>query len=83
MARNVVVVLLDKRRESAVTVQELFTKYGCFIRSRLGLHEVNDQCVDDGFIILELSNKDEAVKLQLELNTLTGVSAEVVHISLE
>ncbi len=53
----------------AVSVQNLLTKFGCSIKTRLGLHEVsNDKCNSEGIILLELTgNTDEMDKLENEL----------------
>lgn len=55
MAKNIMLVLVGKRRESAVQVQKLLTDYGCYIKTRLGLHDASESvCSEDGLIILEL-----------------------------
>ncbi len=55
MAKTIMLILVGKRRESAVAVQKLLTDYGCYIKTRLGLHEASETvCADDGLIILEL-----------------------------
>jgi hypothetical protein len=53
----------------AIKVQNLLTKFGCTIKTRLGLHEVsNDECNSEGIILLELTgNTDEMDKLENEL----------------
>lgn len=55
MAKNIMLVLVGKRRESAAQVQKLLTDYGCYIKTRLGLHDASESvCSEDGLIILEL-----------------------------
>ncbi len=55
MAKTIMLILVGKRRETAVTVQKLLTDYGCYIKTRLGLHEASETvCADDGLVILEL-----------------------------
>jgi len=55
MAKTIMLILVGKRRESAVAVQKLLTDYGCYIKTRLGLHDASETvCADDGLIILEL-----------------------------
>ncbi|HHP50672.1 MAG TPA: hypothetical protein ENM97_02075 [Moorella mulderi] len=75
-------VVVKHREKNAVKVQEILTKYGCIIRVRLGLHEVReDQCEDEGIIMLNLCGKEEEMKkLQEELNAVEGVFAERIHI---
>lgn len=59
-------------------VQELFTEYGCSIRTRLGLHEAGSNfCSPNGLIILEMVADDaESHKLADELNALEGVEVK-------
>ncbi len=55
MAKNIMLILVGKRRESAVAMQKLLTDYGCYIKTRLGLHDASETvCSDDGLIILEM-----------------------------
>jgi hypothetical protein len=39
--------------------QSLFTEYGCNIKTRLGLHEVENKCSPNGLVLLEMYG-DEA-----------------------
>lgn len=49
-------VYVQQRLVDAVKVQEVLTKYGCSIKTRLGLHEVSqDHCASDGTLLLELT----------------------------
>lgn len=53
-------VLLTDRMMNAAAVQALFTEYGCHIRTRLGLHNVDDSfCSAKGLVLLEMFG-DEA-----------------------
>jgi hypothetical protein len=72
MAKNIMLVLVGKRRESAVQVQKLLTDYGCYIKTRLGLHDASESvCSEDGLIILELVG-DKAKQQEL-FNALKNV----------
>lgn len=59
-------------------VQSVLTKFGCSIKTRLGLHEVNDEnCARSGIIILELTgSRDEFVKLENELLKIDGLAVK-------
>lgn len=51
-------VSLANRIEEAVKFQEVITKYGCTIRTRIGLHNVGEyRCVNNGIILLEVTDK--------------------------
>jgi hypothetical protein len=56
-------------------VQAILTKFGCTIKTRLGLHEVKDDyCARNGLIILELTGTiEEFYKLENELLKIDGL----------
>jgi len=71
-------VHITQRVKNAGCVQELFTKYGCSIRTRLGLHEADGQvCSPNGLIILELVD-DDAVTTEFSaaLKAIDGVEVQ-------
>ncbi|MDM8533718.1 hypothetical protein QUF55_03340 [Clostridiaceae bacterium HSG29] len=79
--RTVMGIEIQNREESAVKVQELLTKHGCIIKTRLGLHEVQNQCSASGFILLEFERKEtgEHDQLKNELNTIENVVAKTME----
>ena len=53
--RCVIGILITNRVENAAQIQSVFTECGCYIRTRLGLHEVTENiCSPTGLIILEI-----------------------------
>ena len=55
MNRTVLLILIESRMQAAVKVQEVLTKFGCLIKTRLGLHDVGPNiCAETGLIFLEL-----------------------------
>ncbi|MGI6393162.1 MAG: hypothetical protein ACOX2F_00255 [bacterium] len=63
MSKTIMLIMVGKRRETAVEVQKLLTEYGCSIKTRLGIHSAaGDACTEDGLIILELAGKEEEHK---------------------
>ncbi len=68
-------VLITNREKEAGNVQRLLTKFGCSIKTRLGLHEIaTDLCSPCGLILLELlGDTTEMDKLEKELSALSGV----------
>lgn len=84
MKRSVLLILVDKRKKEAVTVQKILTAWGCLIKTRLGIHDgVLDKCSEHGLIILELVGAAAKIKeLTRKLNLLPGVKAKLVNISL-
>lgn len=79
---TIMAVLIENRKAKAIAVQDLFTKYGCSIKMRLGLHETTNVCAEDGLVILQLTGSDEEIKgLESELNALVGVKTELITLS--
>jgi hypothetical protein len=57
-------------------VQSLLTKYGCSIKTRLGMHPVSREvCSQNGLILIEFMDDadDEAAKLEEELSKMSSV----------
>ncbi|MGC9363125.1 MAG: hypothetical protein ACP5FZ_00995 [Fidelibacterota bacterium] len=79
------IIVVNKRKKEAITVQKILTEWGCLIKTRLGLHEgVLDDCSDVGSIILELVGDPEKHKeLLRKLNLLAGVSAKLIDVPVE
>ncbi len=66
---------ITDRVKEVSDVQEILTKFGCTIKTRLGLHEVReDFCAGSGLILLELTgNREEFIKLENELLKIEGL----------
>ena len=77
-------ILIPDRVKDAVKIQEAFTKYGCSIKTRLGLHEAGDnKCARNGLIVLELTgDKKEWDKLEKDLTAIEGVKVEKMAFTL-
>jgi len=75
---NVLGVLIDNRVKNAKKLQDLLTEYGCYIKTRMGRHEVADNfCSDNGLIILELFGKIEKQKeLEDKLKEIEGAQIQ-------
>ncbi len=71
-------VQITDRVKEVSDVQAVLTKFGCSIKTRLGLHEVTeDFCARSGLIILELTgNPEEFVKLENELLKIEGLGVK-------
>ncbi len=84
MERTILVILVGKRKETAVNVQKILTGWGCMIRTRLGLHDGTlDNCAESGLIILELvGDKDKITEMTRKLELLEDVSVKLVKLSL-
>ncbi len=78
---SIMIVRVNHRQHSAEQLQKVFSRYGCSIKTRLGLHEAGDVCATDGLIILQLvRGVDDLNAFRNELNALEGVTAILVEI---
>ena len=76
MSKIIMGIQLQQRHETATGVQNLLTKYGCFIKTRLGVHQAaEDSCSEQGLIILEFmdNSEKEANEFEKELNEIKNV----------
>lgn len=69
---------ISNRVKHVPSVQAVLTEFGCYIKTRLGLHEVTDStCSPNGLLIVELvggqSKVDEFVKA---LSSIEGVDVK-------
>lgn len=74
--RNIMGIQVGHRESEALKVQELLTKNGCIIKTRLGLHESSEtSCSTSGLIILEfLPDKDaDIAALEKDLAALGSI----------
>lgn len=84
MEKSILLVLVGNRRQSAVEVQRILTEMGCYVKTRLGIHDGNpDECTNCGLIILELIG-DEAHKREVveKLKQVESVHVELVELSI-
>ena len=66
------------RIKHAERVQQLFTEYGCSIKTRIGLHDVRgDFCSPSGVILLELAGAEsEYHEFARKLSEIEGVEIQ-------
>ena len=71
-------VLITNREKEAGKVQSVLTKYGCSIKTRLGLHETTDELYNtNGLMLLELTgNISEMDMLEEELLGIDGAQTQ-------
>ncbi|MDY0216775.1 MAG: hypothetical protein RBS19_07465 [Bacteroidales bacterium] len=76
---------MSTRKETAETTQKLLTAWGCYIKTRLGLHDDTlNKCTDTGLVFLELvGDPDKHVEMERKLNLVKGITAKLVHMKLE
>lgn len=81
MDYNIMAIKLGERRKNSPDVQQVLSKFGCSIKMRLGLHETENVCADEGLLILQLTgDTDEMKKLEKALNDMDDVKAQMIKI---
>lgn len=76
--RYILGVRVTDRVKKVPDVQQIFTDYGCYIRTRLGLHDVQgDSCSPAGLILLDLVCDEAACEeMRAKLAALEGVEVQ-------
>ncbi len=66
------------RTEKALEVQNLLTEFGCYIKTRIGLHDASsDFCSPNGVILLEiLDNEERRAQLVGRLREIDGIDVQ-------
>jgi hypothetical protein len=71
-------VHISNRVKNVPAVQTILTNYGCYIKTRLGIHEVGqDNCSPNGLLIVELlGGNGKADAFVNELKSVEGVEVQ-------
>jgi hypothetical protein len=71
-------VLVREPGQAALEVQKVLTKYGCTIKTRLGLNELeNENLPGSGLILLELMGEEtECIRLENDLLAIPDVTVQ-------
>lgn len=78
---DIMAIKVDQRVQKAQEMQGVFTKFGCNVKVRLGLHEAGDVCSNQGLILLQLTGDEAELKeFEKELNGIEGVTAKSLKI---
>jgi hypothetical protein len=82
MKKSILIASLDHRSRCAQEFQKVLTRFGCHIKTRLGIHDgVLTQCSDRGLIILELVGSSVQISdFSRTLKAIPGVKVKTVSI---
>lgn len=82
MDKTILLILIGKRKESAVNVQKILTEWGCIIKTRLGLHDgVLENCTNQGLVICELvGTSEQKNELARKVTLLQGVTSQIINL---
>jgi hypothetical protein len=71
-------IYIKERLKDATPMQTLFTKYGCNIKTRLGLHDADENiCSGSGIVLLELiGNPEDIANFEKEAQVVSGVEIQ-------
>ena len=81
MAKKYVLgMLVTNRIENALQVQKVLTECGCNIKTRIGLHEADENvCSPNGLILIELFGDDSAcVEVERKLREIKGLQVRTM-----
>ena len=69
---------VSDRLKNAADVQKVFTEYGCNIKTRIGLHDVDaNVCSPSGVVLIEFfGGEGEATAMMAKLNEVEGVHVQ-------
>lgn len=72
---------LSTRMEFATNLQEILSKYGCNIKTRIGLHDINDgKCSDFGIILLEFIGDNNLLNIFIkELSAIEYMNVKIMN----
>lgn len=82
MKKTVMLILIGKRKESAVNVQKVLTGWGCIIKTRLGIHDgLLENCSNQGLLMLELvGDQSQKEELARKVGLISGVHSQLVEL---
>ena len=78
MKKIILGIHITNRMTKAAEVQRLFSQYGCNIKTRLGLHDVDaNACSPSGLVLLEMFGKEEdIIQLEKALKAIEGINVQ-------
>ena len=81
MAKIIGIRLLSRSKNVNV-FQNILSEFGCYIKTRIGLHHLNQGfCSDDGVILLEFTGNNEVLqKMKSKFNSINDVKLSVMDI---
>ncbi len=85
MTQNFLLIVINKRKNDSVKVQQVLTEWGCLIKTRLGLHsDTLENCSEVGTIFIELVGEvDKHKELAELLGKMSGVTAKLVEMQVD
>lgn len=74
---TIIGIKLTNRLELSAEFQEIITKFGCAIKTRIGLHTTcSNVCANWGTILLEIIDESKVSEIKRDLSRLEGVKVQ-------
>ena len=68
---------LQEREFDSIKFQQIISSYGCYIKTRIGLHDItNGVCAQNGLIILQTLDNEEVFQLINDLKSINNIKIE-------
>ena len=65
--KAIIGIELENRQENAIKLQEILSKYGCSIKTRIGLHDMGEyKCLNYGIVLIEVIDKVNEIYDELD-----------------
>ena len=83
MGKLVMGIKVNQRQETAKALQDVLTKNGCIINTRLGFHDAStDSCSEQGYILLEFvtGTEAEAMAMKAEIEAIGGMNVATMEL---
>lgn len=78
---TVIGIKLPNRVQTSPEFQNILSKHGCMIKTRIGLHSnCSSVCSSYGVILLEIVDNSEIVNLKKDLNTIEGLTFDIISL---
>lgn len=76
--RYIIGIALTDRAENALRLQKVLSECACYIKTRLGLHEVSENlCAPSGIVLLEIyGGKPAADEVEAKLKKIAGLQVK-------
>ena len=67
----------ENRFETSKCIQRVLTDFGCFVKTRLGLHDIQKgACPQYALILLEIPVKEKAILIEKKLLDISGIEIQ-------
>lgn len=76
---NIMSILVNNRFKTIDRVQNILTEYGYLIKVRLGLHDVSENNIKHGLILLQIEGeKEDIIDLKSKLSEIEGTDIQLI-----